>query len=754
MGAVRHLQSGFVAGEIDPLLSGRVETDQYAYGLETCENWICINEGPLVKRQGHEYICDADATASWLGAFRFSVSQEYLIEWGQYKARFFTNGGRIETAPGVAYEVATPYAGISAPQLSTQQSFDRLYIDHRGYPPAALVRTGGSSFSYAVTTLNNGPFADVNSNTAVTVTVAGASLAVGAVVTVTSSAAVFDPDRVGGQFRIEAKDFSTIKAWQPAMDAIALNEVVRSDGKAYTAAAAGKTGTIVPAHIDGTEYDGQGKNDVLNAKGPYGVPWTYRHDRFGVIKITGYTSATVVTGTVTRRIPDSLVTVPSSKWAHGAFSVKAGYPAVVLHAFGRQIHIKELDVIGSVVEDYGGGQCNFETLTGSGQTAADLGFRRRLDASNPPLWGLGDRNGILLGTAENEISIGPVNSAAAVAGDNIRATPQSFYGSAQVWPLSVGTTTAMIERGGRRIRLVDYDFSSDRYVPVDLTAGARHITKSGIVQLAWQRLPHSLLYAVRGDGQLVVHAATRLDLKGLSRVVIGGAARVLSAQAIVGADGQTDELWLLIERTRAIGGTKREIWRQRPWRELGDAAAEQFYVDGGVRVDAGGGQTHFSNLMHLAGEPVDVLVGGALVGGITVSAGGTVDLPAAAVPAAPYVLVLGLNYVATAVLLRPPAQVRTGLLQGLLRRVRKVVLRLLESFGLTVSADGGEEEEAVLRADGDAMDAPVPLFSGDQPLAVEADYTLDGKVRFISRLPFAATVALAVTSYEVDEADG
>lgn len=753
MGVARHAQTGFVAGEIDPLLSGRVETDQYGYGLEICENWICINEGPLVKRQGFEYVCDADPTASWLGAFRFSVSQEYLIEWGNNKARFFTNGGRIETAPGVAYEVVTPYAGAAASQLSTQQSFDRLYIDHRGYPPAALARTSGSTFAYAATVLNNGPFGDVNTS-ATTVSVAGASFAVGAAVTITSTSAIFDPDQVGAPFRIEAKDFSTIKAWQPGMDTIALNEVVRSDSKAYTAAAAGKTGSIVPTHSEGTEYDGQGKIDVLNVKGPYGVPWTFRHDRFGVVKITAYTSATQVTGTVTRRIPDSLVSVPSSKWSHGAFSVKAGYPGVVLHAFGRQIHIKDLEVIGSVVEDYGGGQCNFETLTGSGLTAADLGFRRRLDASNPPLWGIGDRNGILLGTAESEIAIGPVNSAAAVAGDNIRAVPQSFYGSELVWPLSVGTTTAMVERGGRRIRLVDYDFSSDRYVPIDLTAGARHITKSGIVQLAWQRLPHSLLYAARGDGQLVAHAATRLDLKGLSRVVMGGAAKVLSQQAIVGADGKTDELWLLIERTRALGGVKREIWRQMPWRELGDAQAEQFYVDAGVRVDAAANQTHFSNLAHLAGHPVDVLVNGALVGGITVSAGGTVDLPPAAVPATPYVLVLGLNYVAEAVLLRPPARVRSGLLQGLSRRARKLVLRLIESFGLTVSADGGEEEDVVLRADGAAMDAPVALFSGDQPMALETDYTLDGKVRIVSRLPFAATVALAIISLEVDEADG
>ena len=752
---LRKILTAFVGGEIDPLMFGRVDTDQYAYGLAKCENFVCINEGPLVKRPGFYWQCDADPTASWLGAFRFSVTQEYLIEWGQLKARFYTNGARIETAPGVPYETVTPYSAANAPQLSTQQNFDRLYIDHASYPPGSLARLSAVTFSYGVTTLRNGPFADVNSDDAITVTVAGA-LTVGGVVTVTSSAAIFDPGHVGAPFRIECKDFSTIKAWQPGMDGILLNEVVRSESKAYTASAAGKTGTIVPIHSEGTEYDGQGKSDVLNAKGPYGVPWAYRHDRFGVLTVTGYTSPTQVTGTVTRRIPDSLVSVPSAKWQHAAFSAKAGYPGVVLQAFGRQIHLQALDVIGSVVEDYGGGQCNFETLTSAGLTSADLGFRRRLDASNPPLWGLPDRNGILLGTAEREIAIAPVNSAAALAGDNIRAVPQSFYGSQNVWPISIGTTTVMVERGGRRIRMVDYDFGSDRYVPVDITAAARHITKGGILQLAWQRLPHSLLYAARGDGQLVVHAATRLELKGLSRLVLGGEARVLSQQSIVGADGVTDELWLLVERVRAEG-TKREIWRQAPWRETGDSQAEQFFVDAGVRIAAAGAQVHFTGLNHLKGKAVAVLAGGGVVPGCSVALDGTLDLPAASVPKSAYVLIVGLAFTAEAVLLRPEQQTRSaGTLQGLLKRVRKVVVRMLETLGLRaggIEQDVDDMDELVDRVPINPMDAPIPLFTGDTPGPIDMDFDTEGQVRLISAEPLAATIEALVLSIELDEAD-
>lgn len=758
MTALRHFIPAFVGGEIDPLMGGRIDTEQFSYGLAKCENFVPVNEGPLVKRPGFEYIRDGDPTSTWLSPFRFSITQEYLIEWGALKARFFTQGGRIETAPNVPYEVATPYAAAHAPYLSLQQSFDRLYIDHAGYRPAALTRTGPTTFAHANTTLVNGPFLDSNADEAVTVTVAG-GLTVGGAATVTASAAIFAAGDVGAAFRIEAKDFSTMKAWEPGMDGIAINDVVRSDGKAYKALTAGKTGSKIPSHERGAEWDGQLKSDVVNAKGPYGVKWEYQHDSWGWIEISGFASATQVTGTVRKRLPDQVATVATFRWAHGAFSTTRGWPSAVLHAFGRQLHLKGLDVIGSVVNDYGGGQCNFLTTTSAGLTAADLGFRRTLDASDPPLWAVADRTSVLLGTASGELIIGPVNAAAAVSGENIQSLPQSWYGSEQCWPIKCGADLAFIERGGRRIRWTGYDFGRDRYLPLDLTAAARSVTKSGLVQLAWQRLPFAMLHAVRSDGQIAVHPATRLEIKAFARTVLANGsgvagARALSAVAIVGIDGKTDELWLLVERQRA-DGLKKEIWKQTRWRELGEAQAEQFYVDAGVRADAAGGQTHFSGLTHLAGAAVAVLAGGGVVPGLTVSAGGELDLPAGSVPADPYVLIVGLPYTAEAVTLPPPVEVRSGTAQGLLKRVRKVVMRLLETMGLKVGGASGEDplEELLDRPASAAMDAPVPLFSGDTPGVIEMSPDRNGTVRFVSAAPLAATISAAMLSLEIDEAD-
>lgn len=750
MPSVRHLFSAFVGGEIDPLMMGRVETDQYAYGLATCENFVAVNEGALVKRPGFEFIRDADPTSTWLSAFRFSVTQEYVLEWGANKLRFFTNGLRIETAPNVAYELlATGYAAADAKAISAQQSFDRLYLDHASYPPAALTRTSAITFSLAAIALTNGPFADANTVQATTVQ---ASAATG-VVTLNATAAIFLAGHVGALFRLEAKDFSTLKVWEPGMKAIALNEIVRSDGKVYQATNVANTvtGTVQPTHTSGAEYDGQGKQDEINIKGPYGVQWTYLHDKYGIAQITAIGGGGLTaTATVIRRLPDQLVTVPSWRWAHAAFSAAAGYPSLVGAWKGRLLHVKGFEILASVAGDY----LDHAALTDAGLVTPDQAFRRRLANADPPLWLAVDRKSLVLGTATNEIAVGALNQAAALSGDNIDADPQSFYGSEPVFPVQVGTETVFVERGGRRIRSADYDYTRDRYTPVDLTAAARHITTSGVVQLAYQRVPYALIHAVRGDGQIAVHPVTRLEMKGFMRTVLGGSAQALSAVSVVGADGKADELWALVSRATPAG-TRREIWKQARWREIGDPVSTAFFVDGGVTVAAAGGATVFAGAVHLANQAVAVLVNGAVVPGLTVDGAGTLTLPRA--PATPFTLTFGLPFTARAVTLRPEVRTSKGTIQGTRQRMRKLMLRLAETLGIKIGATGSEGssplEEPINRPGSAPMDAPIPLFTGDTQGPIDSAFDRNGQAVFESSDPLPAIVLMARLSLDTDDDD-
>lgn len=733
----RPIATSFNGGELSPRMGGRVDTAIYAVGVETAENFVPTVEGAIVKRPGFEYIRPAAASATWLTAFRFNLTQQYVIEWSEGKLRFYTNGVRIETAPNVPYEVAVPYTAAEAPFVSAFQSFDRLYLDHPNHPPAALTRTSATTFSYAETVLRNGPFADGNADAGVTV---GSSGTTGSV-TLTASAAIFKPGHVGALFRLEALDFAAIKVWQVGIAGVDVGTIYRNEGNVYTALTAGRTGTSAPIHTSGAAWDGDDNAAAtdINAKGPFGVQWEYRHDRFGILQITAVAPGGLsATATVLRRLPDGLITAPSWRWAHALFSVEAGWPNVVLGIGSRLCHIKQFDLAASVVGDYQ----NHVTTTASGLTPADLAFRRPILTEDPILWAAADRNRILAGTASREIAIGAINTAQAISGDNIEAVPQSYYGSEPVFPLQLGSAGIFVQRSGRKLRQFEYDFARDRYAADNMTVWCRHITRTGVIQLAFQKEPEELMLGVRGDGQMVVHPhAPEQEIKGFARYRHSdGAGEVLSAACIASADGKVDELWVLVER----GGAK-SVERQAAWRDDGDPRETAFFVDSGVTAIAGTGQTHFSGAVHLAGQDVAVLADGGVVSGVTVNGDGSFDIPAGVIPAdRPYIITVGLPYTSTVVTLRPELRTQEGTSQGVRQRLVRLTLRLLGSAGLRIGALGGKLDQLVDRSGSDHMDAGVPLFFGDSERAVSGGWDRDGRATFISDVPLPAVVVAAL----------
>ncbi|WP_447412537.1 hypothetical protein, partial [Clostridium perfringens] len=77
----------------------------------------------------------------------------------------------------------------------------------------------------------------------------------------------------------------------------------------------------------------------INGKGPFGVQWTYLHDRYGIVSITAVAGDGLsATADVVRRLPDSVTSVATFRWSHAAFSAAAGWPSVVLANGGRLCH--------------------------------------------------------------------------------------------------------------------------------------------------------------------------------------------------------------------------------------------------------------------------------------------------------------------------------------------------------------------------------------------------------------------------------
>lgn len=189
------------AGEISPLMAARVRIDKYANALQTCENMIPMVQGGATRRSGTMFVNEVKTSANFtrLIPFEFSVTQAYVIEFGNLYVRFYKDRGLIESSPGVAYEVVTPYLTADLANIKFTQSADVLYITHPSYAPRKLSRTGHTSWTLTEIDFVDGPYLAVNTSTT-TLTPSATS---GTGITITASAATFASTDVGRLVRLK-----------------------------------------------------------------------------------------------------------------------------------------------------------------------------------------------------------------------------------------------------------------------------------------------------------------------------------------------------------------------------------------------------------------------------------------------------------------------------------------------------------------------------------------------------------------------
>ncbi len=94
------IQTSFSGGEFSPFVQGRVDVERYKTGLETVLNYIPTLQGPLVRRPGTKYVANAKDPAKppTLIPFQFSADQSYMLEFGDFYTRFFSNEGQLITS--------------------------------------------------------------------------------------------------------------------------------------------------------------------------------------------------------------------------------------------------------------------------------------------------------------------------------------------------------------------------------------------------------------------------------------------------------------------------------------------------------------------------------------------------------------------------------------------------------------------------------------------------------------------------------
>jgi hypothetical protein len=591
---VSPIQTSFGAGEFSELLHGQVELDRYKQALEICQNYIPSLQGGLVRRSGTKYVASTKTAANTarLVPFEFSITQAYILEFGDQYIRFYRNNGQIESSPGVAYEISTPYTQADLFQLRFTQSADVLYITHPSYAPRTLSRTGHTSWTLAAITFSDGPYLPTNA-TAISLTPqaatgTGQTLKTGTAKTITAAAnngsgliritsaahGFVTGDRVG----IEAVTGTTEANGSWTITKIDANNFDLQGSTFANAYVAG--GTAHPALFVSTDV---GRLVRLRE----GSTW-------GWARIASF----VHYGHVTIDIESTLTnTNAKTFWRLGVWSATTGYPAVVtfhedrLFFAGATNYPQRMD--GSVIGEYS----NFRPSGTDGVVVATdaVSFTFNATDVNVVRWILSDEKGLLVGTAGGEWIVRPSSAAEALTPSNITAKRSTKYGSANVQAVPFGKSVLFLQKAGRKVRELTYFFDADGFRATDMTLLAEHITAGGVIEMSAQAEPQPILWNVRNDGKLVGLTYER-DVDsfkvGWHRHILGGksdaagsAAEVESAACIPSADGTRNELWILVKRY-INGAVVRHIEYMMPIFDNETEQKNAFFVDCGLTYDA------------------------------------------------------------------------------------------------------------------------------------------------------------------------
>lgn len=210
MSRVTQYQSNFTVGEIDPLLVGRIDIQQYASGLSKAQNVVVLPQGGFERRPGLRFMLDI---TSHLGGsfttldgirlvpFEFSTTQAFMLAFVKYdttntRVFFFANGIQITNINGSGNDYLVCALGdIDLDRMYFTQSADTLILVHEDMSPKSIVRGANNStwtFSTISLTSPKVAFSLSTSNPSATIT----PDAIDGTVEVTASTSVFTSSHV------------------------------------------------------------------------------------------------------------------------------------------------------------------------------------------------------------------------------------------------------------------------------------------------------------------------------------------------------------------------------------------------------------------------------------------------------------------------------------------------------------------------------------------------------------------------------
>lgn len=240
----------------------------------------------------------------------------------------------------------------------------------------------------------------------------------------------------------------------------------------------------------------------------------------------------------------------------------------------------------------------------------------------------------------------------------INPRPQTMRGSNTCPPQHIGNRIVHVQRSGKTVRDLGYQYDADNYNGDDLTLLATHLTEGHkLVSSAYIQEPNSTLYYVRDDGVLLLLAFIKeQNVFAWSHHTTDGKYKKVTSIP----NGASDILYVTVERDGKI-----YIERFNP--DMDAAVYMDSYITGsGSSIDA----------PHLIGKTVQVLADGTRIQDRVVPENGLVALGQSFSD-----ITIGLAYETRIKQPGPDIGLKEGTMQARISKINTVVLRVEKSYG-------------------------------------------------------------------------
>ena len=644
----------------------------------------------------------------------------------------YTSGG---TASKIV-EVTTTYTTAQLPEIKFTQSADVMYITHSSHPVRKISRTSNTDWTITDVTFINGPYLDENATTT-TLTPNGRSGSI----TLTASGDTFVSTDVGrlvkiynGYAKITAFTSATVVTATVQTDELGIAEILPSYASNTISFVEGDPSSTGSSHNDfirdsNKQFVEEGFTEgmIITASGASN---SANNKDYEIVKVTSDEITLVPVDDVVNESASNTITLvgklnATDEFSLGAFSETTGFPRACAFYEQRLVFAGTTSQPQALFFSVAG---DFENMTESDSDSSAMNYTIGSNQVNRILY-LASARSMVVGTTGGEFVVRASGTDEPITPTNIQIKQQATYGSADVQPVQAGSYTLFVQRAKRKLRELGYVYDTDAYQAVDLTILADHVTENGLVELAYQQEPFSLVWATTGDGRLIGMTYRREEqVVAWHQHKLGGSFTtggvttnhgVVENIAVIPGELNQDNLYMVVKRT--INGATRRYVEILSDIDFGTDIQDAIFVDSSLTY-SGSSTSSLSGLDHLEGQTVSILEEGAAHPDKTVSSGSI------ATDRATTKAQVGLSYTSTLKTVRLEAGSASGTAQGKIKKIHSVIVRFFRTVGASVGTSTDNVDPIPFRDSSDPTDTAVPLFTGDKTIEAQPSWDTEGAI--------------------------